>query len=79
MQNIAISKFKATCLSLLERVRSTKEPILITKKGVPVAQVVAPPEKEKERSWFGCMADTIEIRGDIVNPLSDAGWEVERS
>jgi predicted nucleic acid-binding protein len=30
MEEIAISKFKATCLSVLEQVRKTKKPILVT-------------------------------------------------
>ena len=39
MEKIAISKFKATCLAVLERVRRTKKPILITRFGQPVAEV----------------------------------------
>jgi prevent-host-death family protein len=44
MHTMSISKFKATCLAVLERVRKTGEPLLITKHGVPIAQVLpAPP------------------------------------
>ena len=44
MHTISISKFKATCLAVLERVRKTGESLLITKHGVPIAQVLpAPP------------------------------------
>jgi len=41
-----VSKFKATCLARLERVRRTGRPLLITKRGVPIAQVVPPPPAE---------------------------------
>ncbi len=68
MQTVSISQFKATCLALLERVRSTGQPVLVTKRGKPVAQVVPPPLPEKSGSWLGCMAGTIQIKGDIVNP-----------
>jgi prevent-host-death family protein len=78
METIAISEFKATCLALLERVKNTREPILITKKGTPIAQVVPPPEPEKPRSWFGCMKGTGEIPGDIVSPTGET-WEAMRS
>jgi antitoxin (DNA-binding transcriptional repressor) of toxin-antitoxin stability system len=61
METIAISEFKDTCLALLER--NTREPILITRKGTPIAQVVPPPEPEKPRSWFGCMKGAGEIPG----------------
>ena len=76
METIAISKFKATCLSLLERVKNTKEPILVTKKGVPIAQVIPAQETDKERSWYACMQDSLEIRGDIVSPVGEEDWEV---
>jgi prevent-host-death family protein len=49
MEEIAISKFKATCLSVLDRVSKTKKPILVTKFGKPVAQVVPPPIPERQR------------------------------
>jgi prevent-host-death family protein len=37
MDEIAISKFKATCLAVLERVRKTHRPIRVTRFGEPVA------------------------------------------
>lgn len=73
----AISKFKATCLSLLERVKKTGQPVLITKRGEPIAQVVPPPPPEPPAgSAFGSMAGRGEILGDIVEPLGEDDWEV---
>jgi antitoxin (DNA-binding transcriptional repressor) of toxin-antitoxin stability system len=46
VETIAISKFKAACLAELERVRATGEPLLVTNGGVPVAQIVPPPDSE---------------------------------
>lgn len=67
METIAISKFKATCASLLDRVKKTGEPLTITKRGKPIAQVVPPaPAGTPKGSTFGCMAGTVEILGDIV-------------
>ena len=77
METIAISKFKATCLALLDRVQKTGEPLLITKRGKPIAQVTPPPPPEPPKeSRFGCMAGTAEILGDIVEPLGEEDWEV---
>ena len=42
MEEIAISKFKATCLAVLERVRKTGKPIRVTRFGQVVAEVVPP-------------------------------------
>ena len=75
MEVIAISQFKATCLAVLERVRKTGEPILVTRRGKPVAQVQPPPPPEpKSASLFGSMKGTAEVVGDIVSPLSDQDW-----
>ena len=76
---MAISHFKATCLAVLERVRKTGQPILVTKRGEPVAQVMPPPlPAPAEKSRFGRMRGEIEILGDIVEPLSGEDWEVLR-
>lgn len=79
MERIAISKFKATCLAVLERVRKTGKPVLVTRRGEPVAQVVPPPPASSERgSAFGSMAGTATELGDIVVPLGEDDWEAAR-
>ena len=77
MDSMAVSKFKATCLAVLEKVRQTGEPVLVTKRGEPLARVMPPPVPEpKKKSAFGCMAGTAEIVGDILEPLPEEDWEV---
>jgi prevent-host-death family protein len=66
---VTISKFKATCLSLLDQVNKTGQPILVTKKGEPIAQVVPPPKPKKPASWLGSFRSTGKIKGDIVSPV----------
>lgn len=79
MESIAISKFKATCLARIEKVRKTGKPLLITKKGIPVAQVCPPPLPSRRKSWLGCMTGTARVFGDIVSLAVDADdWEVNR-
>lgn len=79
MESMAISKFKATCLAALDRVSKTGQPLLVTKRGKPVAQVIPPPPpKAPKKSAFGCMAGTIEILGDIVEPVGVEDWEALR-
>jgi prevent-host-death family protein len=78
MKQIAISEFKAKCLSLLDQVQKTKTPIRITRFGKPVAEVV-PISPTGPRDWMGSMKDSIEILGDIVSPASDeTDWEALR-
>lgn len=79
METIAISKFKATCLKVVKRVKRTGKPIRITKFGQPIAEIVPPTPDPPKKSWLGCMAGTGEIRGDIVGPICDPDdWEALR-
>ena len=74
METIAISQFKATCLATIERIRKTGEPVLVTRRGVPVAQVLPPPPAPPKSSGFGLMRGTAEQLGDIVSPLPKEDW-----
>jgi prevent-host-death family protein len=77
MDEIAISKFKATCLAVMERVRRTRQPVRITRRGKPVAEIV-PPSPPGERR-LGSIVGTIHILGDVVVPASDeSDWEALR-
>lgn len=76
MEEIAISKFKATCLAVMERVRKTRQPVLVTRFGEPVAEIVPPSPPPRPAGWLGCMAGTAEIVGDVISPAGDAeDWE----
>jgi prevent-host-death family protein len=76
MREMPISKFKITCLAVLEEVRRTGVPVRITRFGKPVAEVV-PARTPKTASWLGCTRDSVEIDGDIVGPIGAfSGWTV---
>jgi prevent-host-death family protein len=71
MSEIAVSKLKATCLSVVDEVRKTRKSILITKFGEPVAQIVPLPLADLPKHWLGSFAGTGTIVGDIVGPIVD--------
>jgi prevent-host-death family protein len=74
LETVTISKFKSTCLRLLSDVKKTGHPLLITRRGEPVALVTPPP---KSKAWLGSLKDTVKITGDIISPASDEkDWEV---
>jgi prevent-host-death family protein len=78
MQEIAISKFKATCLAVLENVRRTRTPVRVTRFGRPVAEIT-PPSATPAISWLGCMRDSCESFGDLVEPVGAfKGWTAGR-
>jgi prevent-host-death family protein len=79
MKEVAISEFKAKCLSLLDQVQKTKKPILVTRFGKPIAEVLPASQKSGTNDWIGSMKGTFEILGDIVSPANDEqDWEVLR-
>ncbi len=68
---VAAGRFKAECLALLDRVEQTGEPLVVTKRGRPVAEVV--PIRARRRSLKG----SVTVRGDIVGPILGA-WDLDR-
>ncbi len=72
-RHVAAADFKANCLRLMDEVAQQRRPIIITKRGKPVAKLV-PVEEQGPIDLFGRMAGTIKICGDIINPIEDAGW-----
>ena len=77
MRTMPAGEFKARCLKVMDHVRATGEPVLITKKGRPVAKLVPPDEQAED--IFGCLAGRIEIVGDIEAPVIDPGeWDALR-
>lgn len=71
METIAISKFKATCLAALERVRRTGQPLRVTRFGKPIADIVPPSMERPPEDWLGSLAGTAEIKGDLIQPSSE--------
>jgi prevent-host-death family protein len=71
---IAAGRFKAGCLSLMDRVAETGAEYVITKHGKPVARLGPIRKSAKRSSVFGCMKGTSRILGDIVSPLN-VTWE----
>jgi prevent-host-death family protein len=72
MRSIKATEFKAKCLSLMDEVERTGEPIVVTKHGRAVVRVV--PERKKPKTIFGFLKGEIEITGDIMSPL-DEEWD----
>ncbi len=70
-RTIKASEFKAKCLKLMDEVAETREEIVITKNGKPVARLA--PCRELELQQFGRHRDRIRILGDIVSPMP-AEW-----
>jgi prevent-host-death family protein len=75
VETVNASTFKATCLALLKKVKRTGQPILVTLRGEPIAQVVPPLPADTAGKWLGSARGSGKILGDIVSPV-EMPWEV---
>ena len=73
-EQIGAGEFKTHCLKLIDIVNQTKQPITITKHGKPMAKLT--PIEDETYSLFGCLANTVEIKEDIIEGTGEV-WEVD--
>ena len=66
-------EFKAKCLRVLDRVQRTRQAVVITKHGRPVAQLVALPPSKRRKSFKGSLLE----ERDLLSPI-DVDWEAEQ-
>jgi prevent-host-death family protein len=70
---IAVSDFKARCLTLLEEVATNHHMLIITKFGKPIAKVM--PIENTKPALLGSWAGVVDVSGDIVNFDTSDEWE----
>ena len=70
MRMMPAGQFKARCLRVMEEVKKYRIPVVITKKGRPVAKLV--PADTPAADVFCCMAGTARIVGDVEAPVVGA-------
>jgi len=71
---IGAGDFKAKCLQLLDAVAARREPLIITKRGKPVARLVPMPV---DTELFGALAGSVLDESDIVSSI-DVDWGASR-
>ncbi len=70
MKRVPAAKFKERCLAILDEV---DEGIVITKRGKPVAKLVA--IRAESADLIGALKDKLEIKGDIIS--TGVRWDAE--
>jgi prevent-host-death family protein len=72
MREVSAAAFKAQCLRLMEDVRSTRRPLVVTKRGKPVAKLV--PIEEPKDDFIGRLKGVFAVVGDLdADPEEE--WE----
>lgn len=78
MKSVAVSEFKARCLSLLEDVARTGEPFLITKRGKPLARITPSGDVAIVRPQ-DTLRGSVSYQGDLLAPVVPAkAWNAVR-
>jgi prevent-host-death family protein len=72
--SVTASEFKAKCLALMDEVAKSGNPVTITKRGKPVAQLT--PVRSRPKTIVGAMKGRIEMLGDIMSPI-DIRWNAQ--
>lgn len=74
MKTMAAGKFKDICLQALDEVANTRRPLVITKRGRPVAKLVPIAAETRKRSLAGS------IVAETGDPFTTAEvWDADRS
>jgi len=63
MKTISAERFEARCLTIVDEVKRRRQPVVITKKGKPVAKLL--PVDNRGYEIFGCLTGDLEIVGDL--------------
>ncbi len=73
LRQMAAGEFKAKCLRVMDEVKETGRPLVVTKRGEPVIKVVPIGNgRKKKDNFFGRLEGIIEIVGDpddLVKPI----------
>ena len=79
MEIINASDFKARCLSILDRVQATGEPVVILKRGRAVAELFPASGSSSKYPQLE-LAGTVHEVGEVVGPVfPEEDWESLRS
>jgi prevent-host-death family protein len=73
-RTVPASRFKAECLAMLDEVAATGEEIIVTKRGRPVARVVAAREPP---GLLGSVSYNVSDE-ELVKPL-EVSWDAEQA
>ncbi len=64
MREMGAGEFKTHCLAVMDEVQAKREPVVITKRGKPVAKLVPVDLEAGKDPIFGLLKDKITILGD---------------
>jgi prevent-host-death family protein len=74
-KTVPATQFKTHCLALLEEVRETRQPLLVTRHGKPVVEIS--PYVPKNAARVNPLKGTIVFQDDLISPSKEK-WDSAR-
>lgn len=68
---VTATYFKTHCLRLLEEVRTSRQPLVVTRHGKPVAEIGPPASRAAS---VNALKGSLLYQGDLISPVAGA-WE----
>jgi len=75
MRTMLVSEFKAKCIAILKDVQRTRQPVLVTLRGKPLA-AVQPVKDRPRRKRLGALKGRMVIRRALVRIDTTRDWEM---
>lgn len=77
MKKMSISETKARFLAVANQVSQTGEPVMVTKRGKPLVQVI-PIRRARPKPFIGRLKGIVTIHGDLTKPIiPPEDWETD--
>jgi prevent-host-death family protein len=74
VQKIPAAQFKSQCLAVMDHVAESGQPVVVTKHGKPVVQIIRVVSNEDD--IFGFLEGKGRIVGDIENTIPASDWNL---
>jgi prevent-host-death family protein len=71
-KTVPATEFKSRCLALLEEVRETRQPLVVTRHGKPVVEIS--PYALKDDALVNPLKNSIVLQNDLISPLEER-WD----
>jgi len=75
MKTFGVTNFKAHALKILSQVAKTKQSVLITKRGTPMAEII--PFSSK-RPVPDKLSESLVFENDIISPIGEDIWDAAK-
>jgi antitoxin (DNA-binding transcriptional repressor) of toxin-antitoxin stability system len=75
MKTMRVSEFKAKCIAVLKGIEQSGEPVVVTRRGRPMARVEAVGGDNRDKQ-LGTLRGSLRLRRNLVRSDTRGDWEM---